>query len=265
MKIQKVLHSCDDKKFYSDFWPIVSKIWKTKFNIEPVLLYFGDSEKDGISKEYGQVVDMEILEGIPLNTQAQVSRYWYPVNEPDTVWLTSDIDMIPISRYYFIDMINDAPDNSWVHLNGDPKESYPNIHFLCCYNAAKGSTFIEFLDLKPTWKEFMNSINWEQNTHTYAPSGLQEYEPEKFGEGMKHWGIDEMWSSSKLNKQDSNRIIRYFRECGPHNCRRIDRLDWNWDNDKIINEYYYDCHSQRPYEFYKESIDLIQKNILNGF
>ena len=58
MKIQKVIHSCDDKEFYSDFWPIVSKIWKLKFNIEPVLLYFGTGNP---TEEYGEVIKMEIL------------------------------------------------------------------------------------------------------------------------------------------------------------------------------------------------------------
>ena len=53
MRIDKVIHASDDKEFYLDFWPIVSKIWRKKFNIEPVLLYFGNGSP---SEEFGTVI-----------------------------------------------------------------------------------------------------------------------------------------------------------------------------------------------------------------
>jgi hypothetical protein len=253
MKIQKVIHACDDKEFYYDFWPIVSKIWKLKFNIEPVLLYFGTKNP---STEYGTVVHMEILPDIPVNTQCQLSRYWIPVTEPDTIWMTSDIDMLPISRQYFIDNINHISNDKFVALNSDPREKYPNLLYSCCYNVAQGKTFTDLLGILPSWKDFMSTGFWKENTHNYKPDGLSD--------ALPHWGADEMWSSKKINQyHDQNRIIRLHRDCGRHRCNRIDRLEWNWSDDKVKNEYYYDCHSIRPYKTHKESIDRLVNLIIN--
>jgi hypothetical protein len=58
--------------------------------------------------------------------------------------------------------------------------------------------------------------------------------------------------------------VRKFRDCGPHRCRRIDRLDWRWDANEVIKENYYDCHSIRPYSKYKRSIDSIVNQILKN-
>ena len=252
MKIQKVIHSCDDKEFYSDFWPIVSKIWKVKFNIEPVLLYFGSGNP---SEEYGKVIKMKILSDIPINTQCQLSRYWIPVTEPETVWMTSDIDMLPISKNYFIKTLETIPDDKFVSMNSDPRETYPSILYSCCYNVAKGKTFTELLDINPSWKKFMSSGFWKENTHTYTPDGLVN--------SCHHWGADETWSSGKINKfNDQQRIIRQYRDCGRHRCHRIDRLDWNWLDEQVRNGELYDCHSIRPYKTHKESIDRLVKLIL---
>lgn len=252
MKIQKVIHACDDKPFYLDFWPIVSKIWKLKFNIEPVLLYFGSGNP---STEYGTVIKMDIIENVPINTQCQISRYWIPTTEPDTIWMTSDIDMLPISKYYFVDMIQHIANDKFVALNSDPRETYPNLLYSCCYNVASGKTFTDILNLPPTWKEFVNLNFWKENTHNYKPDGLSAELP--------HWGADEWWSSKKINSfSDQNRIVRLSRSCGRHQCHRIDRLKWNWEDEKVLQEYYYDCHSIRPYSSHKQSIDRLLNLII---
>jgi hypothetical protein len=152
MRIDKAIHASDDKEFYLDFWPIVSKIWRKKFNIEPVLLYFGNGSP---SEEFGTVIKMPIIPGVPVNTQCQISRYWIPKTDMDAVWMTSDIDMLPISRNYFSDWLSDLPDDKWVHLNSDPGETYPHITYLCCYNVARGRTFQEILELPDTFEEFV--------------------------------------------------------------------------------------------------------------
>ena len=50
MKLDKVIMSCNDNPYYSDFWPLVSKVWKEKIGIDPVLVYVGDASN--ISTEY---------------------------------------------------------------------------------------------------------------------------------------------------------------------------------------------------------------------
>jgi len=50
MKIQKAIMSVDDNPLYSDFWSLVSMVWKNRFNIDPVLIYFGSDKMD---EKYG--------------------------------------------------------------------------------------------------------------------------------------------------------------------------------------------------------------------
>lgn len=254
MKIDKVIHASDDKAFYLDFWPIVSKIWKKKFQVEPVLLYFGNGNP---STEFGTVIKMPIIPGVPVNTQCQISRYWIPSTDLDATWMTSDIDMLPISRHYFLGWPLDVPDDKWLHLNADPGEHHPNIVYLCCYNVAKGRTFKEILELPESFEEFVKKEFWKENSHNYTPNGLSH--------ALPHWGADEMWSSRMLNRfSDQSRIVRQFRDCGPHGCHRIDRLNWEWDESQVISEDYYDCHAIRPYSKHKDSIDKLTNLILKN-
>ena len=39
MKIDIAIHSSDSNPLYLDFWESVSRAWKTKIGIEPVLIY----------------------------------------------------------------------------------------------------------------------------------------------------------------------------------------------------------------------------------
>jgi hypothetical protein len=252
MRIQKAIHACDDKDFYLDFWPIVSKIWKVKFNVEPVLLHFGEKSP---TTEWGTVVKMPILKDIPVNTQCQISRYWIPTTDLSATWITSDIDMLPISRDFFVRGIEGISDDKFVALKEqNPNEPFPML-YSCCYNIAKGHTFKEILGLPDSWEAFANSGFWKENTHNYMVAGLNQKLP--------HWGADEQWSSRQINSfGDQKRIVRIYRE-GAHNARRIDRLSWRWDDNLIRKEYYYDCHCARPYSDNKQGIDSIVTNILN--
>jgi len=253
MKIEKVIHSSSDDSFYLDFWPLVSKIWKLKFQVTPVLLHFGNKE---VSSEYGEVIKMPILDGVPLNTQCQISRYWIPVTEQDTVWMTSDIDMLPISKKYFIDNIKDFSEECFINLNTSKDEKKPHILYPCCYNIAKGSMFTKILKLPSKWEDFVATNFWQNNTHEYTPNGL--------GKMCYHWGADEMWSSKMINQyEDQGSVLPLSREFHQaHN--RIDRLDWKWDPKGIVNENYYDCHCIRPYSKYASSINSIVNNILKN-
>ncbi len=46
MKIDKVILSSDSNPYYLAFWPVVSKIWKQNFKIEPVLALISNTELD---------------------------------------------------------------------------------------------------------------------------------------------------------------------------------------------------------------------------
>lgn len=247
MKIDKVIHSSNDDPFYLDFWEIVSKIWNVKFGINPVLVYFGESK---VSEQYGTVIKLKVPDGVPVHTCCQISRYWIPSTENETVFMTSDIDMLPISKWYFIDQIKDITEDKFVNLNCVREQ---NNFFPCCYNVAKGSTFKEVLKLKEDWEEFITSGFWKSYYYNHTPGGLNKV--------LTNWTADEEWSGKLISSFDQSRIVRLYREGGT-NYRRIDRPSWGWSEGKI-NEYY-DAHCIRPYSLHKNEIDRLTNCILSS-
>lgn len=244
MKIDKVILSSDDNATYLDFWPIVSRIWRLKFNIEPVLLYFGDNASN-ISSEYGDIIKCDIDNTKPISIQVLWARYFFPSLDPESTCLISDIDMLPLSKYFFIDKIKDVHEDKYVHLN-PCIETYGLIS--SCYHVAKGKNYKKILELPDTWRESLDQV---------VNSG--------FGRnvnGNPLWFADEEYATNKiLNNKNKDQIVYLPRE-GGQNGRRIDRLDWKYYKDLISKEYYFDCHSLRPYSQYKKEIDDVVDSIV---
>lgn len=242
MKITKAIVSSNDNPMYLDFWDSVSKLWKLKFGIEPVLLYFGENV-DKVSDKYGTVIDMEILEGIPVSTQAQCSRIWYSGQCGDEVVITSDIDMLPLSPKYYVDSIANVSDDKFVSLN--PLNN--NTYFPMCYNVGKSSTLKDILDIDTDWETFMTKlIKWAESDEC----------EDHYGNG-NYWSLDETWTSKHVNEYPNRDIIHPIPRPNGVNGFRIDRPNWTYDVNLIAQDYYYDSHSIRPYSEHKESIDQI--------
>ena len=252
MKTDKVILGSTTHPLYLDFWPIVSKIWKVKFNIHPVLVLIHDDINIKVSEEYGTVIYQKPLEGIPVNIQAQCCRYFIPRTEPNTTWMTSDIDMLPISKYYFIDSIANIPNDKFVNLNAHSVGANP-----ACYNIAKGSTFIEVLELADTFEEFLKQTGWWKRGEQHKPDGhLICY----------NWCTDEQYSNEMISKYyhtvDNTKFVNPTRP-GGYCARRVDRNSWsNWRPNQVIEEFMLDAHSIRPYSDYKENINKLVKLIL---
>lgn len=98
MKIDKILF-CSSELF-SPFWNIQSRIWKTKFGIEPVCLLYGSKEKCGISEEHGQVIECQFDPSLPDIIQLQFSKFFHTTTEPNTTWMTGDIDLVSCYKYW---------------------------------------------------------------------------------------------------------------------------------------------------------------------
>ena len=249
MKIDKVIHSCDNNKFYLDFWPLVSKVWKEKFNIEPILAFIGDEDVE-IDETYGTVIRMGDVQPVPKYLQALWVRYWLPVTEPETTWMISDIDMFPISKEYFIDQIKDIDADKYVHLN-PCVETYGTLP--SCYHIAKGKKFKEVLELPDSWEKSLKAVH---------KSNLGS-DPGWHLAGNEHWFADERYANLKTVKYPKKWDLVFLPREGGQNGRRIDRDRWEYEEDLVRQGWYYDCHSIRPYENHKEEIDRLVNMILN--
>ena len=258
MKIDKVVLGSDDNPFYLDFWPIVSRIWRLKFGIEPILYLFTDNTKLEISEEYGKVYYNKILPDVPINVQAQWCRYWAPSTDLDATWMISDIDMLPISKHYFINLIADVPDDKLCNTNSQVIGG-----FSACYNIAKGKTFKEILGLPDTFEESVKKTKFWENDFVH---NIED------GKGnlirRTNWCTDETYSNSvfrEYHAKDPTRLVIKDRP-GGFCARRLDRgNEWGlWRDELVLQEYYLDAHCPRPYGSYKNSIDKLVNLIMTG-
>jgi hypothetical protein len=248
MNIDNVILTSNNNPLYLDFWPIVSRIWCLKFKINPILYFFyKNGEKDlKIDDSNGEVRRIELIKNIPESIQVLWARYYMPSQEPFKTWIISDIDMLPMSNFYFIDQIKNIPDDHYIHINPCLK-TYGLIP--SCYHIAKGYTYKKYLELPNSWEESIRQV---------VNSG--------FGSTInnnKLWFADEQFATNKILKNKDDKFL-FLERNGGQNGFRIDRINWNYDKDKIGKEYYYDCHSIRPYEENKFEILNLTKLILNS-
>ena len=237
----KVIMSCDDNPYYLDFWPLVSRVWKERIGIDPVLIHIGHSDVDD---SFGEVVSMKPTNH-PIHTQAQMARLWYPVYEPDTLWITSDIDMFPISRTYWAEH-SQPGDFDWKNLNTDLRNYFP-----LCYNVATSNKFREILNVVDDFEVFVDSVLITYNSDlTHRPENW-------VGEEMSNWSLDEIYSSNMIcyHRDLGAKIEQPLRPGGFHDGGRINRTRWQYDPRGIEEEFYIDCHSLRPYTLNKDRVD----------
>ena len=252
MKVEKVILASDLNPHYLQFWPLVSKAWKEIIGIEPELVLISEKMIPGLENENGNVNLCKPVPNIPTPQQAQISRFFFATNFPDQVCLTSDIDMFPMSREYFMDTPKDVPDENLAVYSADSAlpgmPNYPS--FAIGYNAAKGSTFQEIIQ------------------------GDMEAFPECLSEWLSHghgWITDERVFYKKwLDWKDKTTRTSLFRRGynisnDPTSINRLDRsTGCSYNLDLLKKKFYYDFHMPRPYSQHKDEIDNIVNILTEG-
>jgi hypothetical protein len=241
---QKVALSCNVNPYYLEFWEPVSRLWREKIGLEPVLFFVGD-DKSLPPPGHGTVVHVPRVEGVPEHTQAQWARFFFTQSDPDAVWITSDIDMFPLSKTYFLDAPRPYADDCFVSLNSDMKDLFP-----VCYNVASGRVFAEVLELESTFAESVRALAAATSTYAHVVNGQE----------LQNWGADEEYSSRKIGRfraRHPHRNIQLLRPGGFHNGRRIDRVRWGYVEKAVTHDWYIDCHSLRPYAEHRDEIEAL--------
>lgn len=232
MKIKYAITSCNDNSDYYQFWPLLSRVWKEFLDIDPILIYIGEDLPIELQdNKYGQIIIQRPFDGIPSSTQSQFIRLWYTKNYPDDIVITTDIDMFPLSRWYFKDQIRNLDDDKFIHLAEKNPPGY-NI----CYNVAKGSIFNELLGLDGSFDTILSEVYYRMK------SG-----------GHNTWFVDEYFISEKLDNYNGDKFKRITRK----SYNRINRNNWDYNPALVKLGMYYDYHSARPYKQYKEHIDKL--------
>tara|TARA_B100000287_G_C20642306_1_gene783933 strand:- start:323 stop:1162 length:840 start_codon:yes stop_codon:yes gene_type:complete len=270
MNIDYICFSCDDSDMYSDFWNPISKFWKTKVGIHPVLLHYGS--RDDLSTEFGDIYRVGVHPEIPSYMVGCWGRFWLASNFDEKVCTIGDIDLILLNFDIFYSEMEKYEDNAYVHLSADSyfKNDFSKWEnrfekFSAAYHTAKGCVFKKALQIEDDFYQemfryksfdFSSAKCHEQENHGYAV----HYEPHLI-HASKHmggnWGQDEYIATE---------MVRQYKEQGGlvsvgHSMqipeKRLDRSNWNYNEEEVVNGFYNDSHLLRPYKQNKEEIDKL--------
>ena len=238
-KIDYAIMGSNLDPFYLDFWPIVSKVWKEIFNITPVLGLICNEDSDWIQDEYGLIKKFKIIEGVDTGLQSQIIRL-YITKELQGNIITSDIDMVPLCKEYFIDQVKYFDKSNIYIMSSDSPEGEKHKEIPICYNVSDSQIFSNMLELDDKWEDFANRLL-------------------SMGFG---WTTDQryLWLKIQKFKNENPDKIAFLERLWPDGAyRRIDRLKWNYNEDLVSLGFYIDSHLLRPYKDNKKEIDkLIQ-------
>ena len=229
MKIDRVILSSDTNQNYLPYWPIVAKAWK-KLGIKPTLALIGKIDVE-VDRSLGDVIRFDPILHVKTSLQAQTIRFFLPAMFPEEVCLISDIDLLPLNKEYFFDAVKDLPEDAFIVYRDKAYKNMPR--YPMCFIAAKGKTFQEVFEIKK-----IRNI----------PFTIKKWKKLKLG-----WNTDELLLYRYLiNWKDfDERCILLHHDVE----KRIDRMDWKYDEKLVKENYYIDAHLPRPYSEHKEIID----------
>lgn len=235
MKINYALMGSNENPLYLDFWPIVSKVWKEKFNIIPVLGLITNEEESVINDENGIVVKLKHIEGYDSGLLSQLVRLFLPKYLNGNC-ITTDIDMIPLSKKYFISDIEEYSDDDFLILSSHHPHTIRVNQYPMCYVVGNSKIFNDLFQLDNDWESFIKKI----------PNN--------------GWFSDQvfLYETIKNNKEIN---FKYPERNGGFINNRIDRINWKFNVNDVINEKYIDSHLLRPYNQYKNEINNLIKLI----
>ena len=244
MNLDYVIVSTDNNPFYDGYWEIVRDAWINVVGVKPILVVIGDYT---FFDDYGDYIKLgyKKVDGIPTSFQSQISRLYATSTFIDKTFLISDLDMLPMSKSYFIDNSKNVDENNLIIYTSEVYGWVNQQRYAMCYNLGKGGTYNEILDLECSFEEFVHRLF----SCNFSPL----------------WDTDELYLGKCVyefeNKENNKNRITKLERGGwgeGYAAGRIDREYWGkYDFGKILEGFYIDSHLLRPYNENKEEIDKI--------
>lgn len=245
MKIGTVVTATDLNPLYCDFIPNFIKAWSILFpEVDVVIVLIADTIPDYLANYSSNIHLFKPIEGIHTAFQAQCIRLLYPqrISRNEGVLIT-DMDMLPMNRFYYENAIKNLTDKTFVSYRDDclPYE------LPICYNIATPSVWGEMFEGE-TIEDWYSKIHYD-GTH-----------------GGNGWSTDQQILIQKFREYRGIKVILHDSITKYNRLDRIHAfqfLDKGLLRDRIYNGEYSDYHCLRPYCENKEMNDFIVNSLFN--
>lgn len=137
MKIDICLMSCDSNEKYYSFYIYVKKIWEKMLNIKCILIFVGENIPIELVEFSDDIILYKNKNRLHSAFVAQNIRLLWPaLFECENGVLIADIDIIPLSKKYFLGQIEDLDENSFINYTYESLCDDIGEYYMC-YNVAK--------------------------------------------------------------------------------------------------------------------------------
>lgn len=244
MKLECVLTAVNDNPMYTEFIPVFIKAWKKLVPEAAILiLYIGDFIPEEFAEYKEHIRLIEPIDDIDTAFMSQYIRILYPgVLSYKGGVLITDMDILPMSRGYYVDTIRDIPDDRFIYYRDVLMSDYRQIAI--CYNIA----------VPAVWKEVMRV-----GTHAEVLTELQ-----RIGKMVRYnqktlegWTTDQVQLYGKVMNWNARTRRFIFLRDNATGFSRLDRGDiLSKNKDDILRDVaagkYTDYHCLRPHSWYSE-------------
>jgi hypothetical protein len=149
MKLEYAVVSSNSNPEYLDFWPYVARAWKNLIGLEPVLLYIDKDAPPEWVHDHGKVLYFQSIDEWDIVQQSQCIRFW-AAKVLDAPFIISDMDMLPISKDYYLKNAELIGDKGIISYSSDIikyRWYRTNPQYPMCYLAGDPQSFIDILSL----------------------------------------------------------------------------------------------------------------------
>lgn len=233
--------SSDQNPIYQFFLPLTCAVWRERIGIEPLPVLVGDRHEwlrtlsgtiilHYLERKLGLMpIFVRAPEGYRTSNTAQIARMYaafdYVIDNDDVV-MTSDIDMWPIDRDWFLAHLPDPGKVTSYYAN------FPS-RFPMCYVAANRATWFKLHGYRP------GEIPVEQAVRLHMTRNLK---PETAPADA--WQHDEEYLTARIHALGSEYLQSVTRPPGDPFPDRIDRVNWPWPGYSLDGKK--DAHLLRP-------------------
>ena len=282
MRITHCLLSCNSNPAYLEFWPVVANAC-LNLGMRPVLFYIV-TDKNALPAAVagGTVHTFEPLPDISIKIQASILRYWGCRWYLNDIVMAGEMDLIPLSRKFFIDRLRDIDDNSYVQIPASPRLEYGIMtsadilhgypiekakYLQACHHIGRGEVMSRVWDFSDSWEASCRQIipYWYKVDGPGKPIPLAD-QIKHMQENRQPFRGDEIYPSLRvalLQQQEKERIelLPYSQEEFDWICRvppTPDRgLPDNYSEENLRLGYYSAVHAPRPYSRHRTAIDRL--------
>ena len=242
MKFDSVILSSDHNPKFIEFWPLVSKGWRTFFGDVDIWLALvaPKGQFDLVElRKHGNVEHYEPVPGIPTANQAKVARYHLAAMwGDDSIMMTNDLDLLPLQRTY-VDSFVRAPGYLFT-LGAELYTGPEQGKFTAGYLTAESSV----------WRTLVNPFNfpWKRFVNDFVGMKVIDHK-EDIARDVFHESPDTFSDESLLRALltlNPVPVTYAHRGYNPYTARALCRADWKFDPAKLADGTYVEAHLPRP-------------------